>query len=123
MMARPKRIGMTAPIRSQGRSEGSAGFPQVPLGYEAGDFVDDALPDRVSPGRQALASGGSTGQPKLIVDVLPAECDPTQPFYGNEPGTTVLVPGPLYHAAGFVNLTTTLLLGGRAILMSRFDAD
>ena len=103
--------------------EGSAGFPQVPLGYEAGDFGDDALPDRVSPGRQALASGGSTGQPKLIVDVLPAECDPTQPFYGNEPGTTVLVPGPLYHAAGFVNLTTTLLLGGRAILMSRFDAE
>ncbi|MGE4649622.1 MAG: AMP-binding protein [Myxococcota bacterium] len=102
---------------------GAAGFPSLPVGFEPGDFSDASLPDRVSPARQALASGGSTGQPKLIVDVLPAECDPSQPFYGNEPGTTVLVPGPLYHAAGFVNLTTTLLLGGRAILMSRFDAE
>jgi len=102
---------------------GAAGFPQVPADHEPADFSDASLPDRVSPSRQALASGGSTGQPKLIVDVLPAKCDPTQPFYGNEPGSTVLVPGPLYHAGGFVNLTTTLLLGGRAILMSRFDAE
>jgi bile acid-coenzyme A ligase len=92
------------------------------LRAEAERAPADALPDATSPSRQALASGGSTGQPKLIVDALPAEIDPTQPFYGNEPGTTVLVPGPLYHAAGFVNTSTTLLLGGTVVLMPRFDA-
>jgi bile acid-coenzyme A ligase len=83
---------------------------------------NDPLPDATSPSKQALASGGSTGRPKLIVDALPARIDPTVAFYGNEPGTTVLVPGPLYHAAGFVNTSTTLLLGGTVVLMTRFDA-
>ena len=96
------------------------GFPALPA-----DLVPDAgdapLPDATSPARQALASGGSTGRPKLIVDALPATIDPSVPFYGNQPGTTVLVPGPLYHAAGFLNTTTTLLLGGTAVLMTRFD--
>lgn len=103
-------------------AEQAAGFPSVPAGFAPEPrHGDEPLPDRVSRSRQALASGGSTGRPKLIVDVLPAECDPTQPFYGNEPGSTVLVPGPLYHAAGFVNTTTTLLLGGTVVLMTRFD--
>lgn len=101
----------------------AAGFASVPVDFDAGGQIDAPLPDRVSPHRHALASGGSTGRPKLIVDVLPAECDPTEPFYGNQPGTTVLVPGPLFHAAGFVNTTTTLLLGGKLVLMSRFDPE
>lgn len=101
----------------------AAGFPSLPAGFDASGESEAALPDRVAPHRHALASGGSTGRPKLIVDVLPAECDPTEPFYGNQPGTRVLVPGPLYHAAGFVNTTTTLLLGGYLVLMSRFDAE
>jgi bile acid-coenzyme A ligase len=102
----------------------AAGFAALPAGYEPPRHLSDAdLEDVVAPSRQALASGGSTGRPKLIVDVLPAECDPEEPFYGNEPGSTVLVPGPMYHAAGFVNMSVTLLLGGRVILMSRFDPE
>ncbi len=101
----------------------AAGFDSLPVGFDAGDESDEPHPDCVAPCRQALASGGSTGTPKLIVDVLKAECDPTEPFYGNQPGTTVLVPGPTYHAAGFVNTTTTLLLRGQLFLMSRFDAE
>jgi bile acid-coenzyme A ligase len=97
-------------------------FEHLPGDLDLSDGSDDALPDARSPSRQALASGGSTGRPKLIVDALPAEIDPEVAFYGNEPGTTVLVPGPLYHAAGFVNTTTTLLLGGTVVLMTRFDA-
>jgi bile acid-coenzyme A ligase len=101
----------------------AAGFPSVPAGFAPDADTDDApLPDRTSPSRQALASGGSTGRPKLIVDALRAECDPGEPFYGNVPGNTVLVPGPLYHAAGFVNTSVTLLLGGTLVLMERFDA-
>jgi len=101
---------------------GSSGLPALPADFDASVEDDAPLEDARSPSRQALASGGSTGRPKLIVDALPAEIDPEVPFYGNEPGTTVLVPGPLYHAAGFVNATTTLLLGGTVILMTRFDA-
>lgn len=102
----------------------SGGHPWAPARPSQGEgFSDAALPDAVSPARQALASGGSSGRPKLIVDALPAECDPSLPFYGNEPGSTVLVPGPLYHAAGFVNTTVTLLGGGRVILMDHFDAE
>ena len=101
----------------------AAGFPALAKGFApAPQHGDEPLPDRTSPSRQALASGGSTGRPKLIVDTLPAECDPSEPFYGNVPGNTVLIPGPLYHAAGFINTTVTLLLGGFAVLMPRFDA-
>jgi bile acid-coenzyme A ligase len=101
--------------------EAAVGWPSVPAGFVPPDRGDDPLPDRTSPSRQALSSGGSTGRPKLIVDALPAECDPTEPFYGNEPGSTVLVPGPQYHAAGFLNTAITLLLGGTAVVLARFD--
>ena len=97
--------------------------PKVVHESEAAGASADSLPDQTSPSKQALASGGSTGVPKLIVDGLPAKIDPTVPFYGNAPGTTVLVPGPLYHAAGFVNTFTTLLLGGTVVLLSRFDPE
>jgi bile acid-coenzyme A ligase len=66
----------------RGRAERAGGFVPEP------HHGDDPLPDRTSPSRQALASGGSTGRPKLIVDALPAECDPTAPFYGNEPAAS-----------------------------------
>jgi bile acid-coenzyme A ligase len=102
--------------------EPTSRFAWMPGAPDLSAYSDARLPDVRSPSRQALASGGSTGRPKLIVDALPAEIDPEVPFYGNEPGTTVLVPGPLYHAAGFVNTTTTLLLGGTVVLMTRFDA-
>src|SRR5262245_40036053 len=103
--------------------EAAPGCASVPAGFTPEPrHGDGPLPDRTSPSRQALASGGSTGRPKLIVDALSAECDPTQPFYGNEPGSTVLVPGPQYHAAGFLNTTITLVIGGTVILLARFDA-
>lgn len=87
------------------------------------DYDDGPLPDAVAPSRQALTSGGSTGTPKVIVDLLPAEIDPEEPFYGVEPHATALIPGPLYHAGPFINGMVTLLTGGRVILMTRFDAE
>jgi len=99
------------------------GFECLPANSDLSGYDDSPLPDVVAPNRQALASGGSTGTPKVIVDVLPAEVDPTEPFYGVEPGRTTLIPGPLYHAGPFINGMVTLLTGGRVILMSRFDAE
>lgn len=78
--------------------------------------------DRVSRYRMAICSGGSTGRPKVIVDHIPAECDPEAPFHGLGPGASILVPGPLYHAGPLINCVTVLLGGGKVVMMSRFDA-
>lgn len=88
--------------------------------HDTGGFDDSPLPDVIPPNRQALASGGSTGTPKIIVDVLPAEVDPEAAFYGVEPGRTSLIPGPLYHAGPFLNAMVTLLTGGNVVMMTRF---
>ncbi len=99
-------------------------FPVVPIGFEPGaEHADAALPDRTSPAGQAIASGGSTGRPKLIVDALPASFDPDLPHYGIEPDVAVLIPGPLYHTGPFLNAREALLRGGVVVLMTRFDAE
>ncbi|MCH2170803.1 AMP-binding protein [Myxococcota bacterium] len=96
----------------------------LPAGFQPPTELSvSALPDCASPERQALASGGSTGRPKLIVDVLPAEFDPDEGFYAVTPGSTALIPGPMYHAGPFLNAHLNILGGGAAILMSRFDAE
>ena len=100
-----------------------AEFTCLPTGFDAGGYDDAPLPDALAPNRQALTSGGSTGTPKVIVDLLPAEIDPEETFYGIEPHRTSLIPGPLYHAGPFINGMVTLLTAGRVILMTRFDAE
>lgn len=116
-------IDLAKPALVVGVDEGRyPGRPSIPAGFEASNERSDApLPDRVSPERQALASGGSTGRPKLIIDVLPAEFDPEEGFYAVNPGQIALVPGPMYHAGPFLNGLLSILAGGAAIVMSRFD--
>ncbi|MEE3330653.1 MAG: AMP-binding protein [Myxococcota bacterium] len=93
----------------------------LPEDHDTSSYDDAPLRDVLPPNRQALASGGSTGTPKVIVDILPAEVDPDVAFYGIEPGRTSLIPGPLYHAGPFINATVTLLTGGDLVMMTRFD--
>jgi bile acid-coenzyme A ligase len=79
------------------------GRVSVPGGFEPEASLSDApLPDRVSTSVRAMTSGGSTGRPKVIVDLTPALCDPEQPENGMQAGGTTLVPGPLYHAGPFI---------------------
>jgi bile acid-coenzyme A ligase len=100
------------------------GCPSLPAGFEPSPALSDAPhPERVSPYRQAIASGGSTGRPKLIVDRLPAQIDPDASSYTVPPGTHTLVPGPLYHSGPFLNTHWTLMVGGFVALMSRFDPE
>ncbi len=102
----------------------SPGRVCLPAGFEPDPALSDApLPDRIAPHSQAIASGGSTGRPKLIVDALPASCDPQAEFYGVPAEAPVLVPGPLYHAGPFINARTAIVRGGCAVLMTRFDAE
>jgi bile acid-coenzyme A ligase len=95
----------------------------VPAGFEPDAGLSDApLPDVVPAHARAMTSGGSTGRPKLIVDLVPGTVDPEAPENGMRRGGTTLVPGPLYHSGPFMTSWSHLLIGGRVILMERFDA-
>jgi bile acid-coenzyme A ligase len=97
--------------------------PWLPSGFEPMSVLDDTpLPDVVSPHERALASGGSTGRPKLILLQVPALHDPDTPATVLAPKGCVLVPGPLVHAAPFGSLTQALLAGEEVVLMRQFDA-
>jgi len=95
----------------------------VPAGFVADPAEsDDSLPDITPRNVRAMTSGGSTGRPKIIVDLEPAECDPEAPENRVRAGQTTIVPGPLYHAGPFMASWQQLLCGGRVILLARFDA-
>ena len=80
--------------------------------------VPPVLEDRVACPARAIASSGSTGQPKIIVAASPGEGVPEPP----EASRTVLVPAPLYHTNGFTISHLSLFNGNRTIVMERFDA-
>ncbi|HPG26234.1 MAG TPA: AMP-binding protein, partial [Myxococcota bacterium] len=88
---------------------------------EAGSESAEPLPDVVSRYRMAICSGGSTGRPKVVVDHIPGQLDPEEPFHGRGRGSSILVPGPLYHSGPLINCLSVLLRGGRVVLMTRFD--
>jgi bile acid-coenzyme A ligase len=97
--------------------------PSLPAGFHPDPaLTDSTLPDVTSQQVRAMTSGGSTGRPKLILDLTPAQCDPELAENGMQPGGTTLVPGPLYHAGPFITAWQQLLCGGTVVLMTRFDA-
>jgi bile acid-coenzyme A ligase len=118
-------VELAKPALIVGVAEGSYGaFPCVMPGFEpAADVSDAPLPDVVAPNVRTMTSGGSTGRPKLIVDLTPALVDPAVPENGMQREGTTLVPGPLYHAGPFIVSWQCLLSGGTLILMSRFDPE
>jgi bile acid-coenzyme A ligase len=84
-------------------------------------------PDAVPQPQKAIASGGSTGKPKLIV--MPsafAYAPGGHPFAGllelnsDDP---LYSPGPLYHTTAFSLTQVILFLGSSAVLNAKFDAD
>jgi bile acid-coenzyme A ligase len=117
-------VALAKPALVVGVAEGEYGFPGVPPGFEPPAGVSDApLPDVVPPNVRTMTSGGSTGRPKLIVDLTPALVDPTAAENGMQLRGTTLVPGPLYHAGPFIVSWQCLLSGGTLVLMSRFDPE
>jgi len=81
---------------------------------------------RISNPTKALASGGSTGKPKLIVTTGDALFDPENPIIPMlmrfEPSDLKYSPGPLYHNGPFWFSINMLLRGGRLLLNERFNA-
>ncbi len=79
----------------------------------------------MSPELKAVASGGSTGRPKLIVTTAPAAVEPSAAaaaLLGMRPGGQVLMPGPLYHNGPFSLTAAAIGTGNHVVLMPRFDA-
>jgi bile acid-coenzyme A ligase len=79
----------------------------------------------ISPSWKAMASGGSTGRPKVIVSTASATV--TEDLIGS--GTSIgenetsLITAPLSHNGPLYSLVRMLLLGGRAVLTGRFDPE
>jgi bile acid-coenzyme A ligase len=86
------------------------------------DLSDAPLPDRTPPNERALASGGSTGLPKLIIPSNPGVYDPDHPSRLFHAHRAVLVPGPLHHAVPFSAAWQAFFGGAFAVVMPRFDA-
>ncbi|MBL7499996.1 AMP-binding protein [Frankia sp. CNm7] len=90
-----------------------------------------AFPPVVSSPAWLIASGGSTGAPKLIASststVVPAGARAVGPALFADTGDARhpvhLVCSPLYHTQGFAMLHHTLVDGYRNVLVSRFDAE
>ena len=87
----------------------------------------DPLPDVVPAPAKALASGGSTGLPKLIVTPsaygFPGGDNPVAPMVGMRDGDVVLSPGPLYHNQPFLYTALALYIGATAVVCERFRAE
>ena len=103
---------------------GVPGTARVPIGYRAGHHPDDPLPEAVSPAWKAMASGGSTGRPKLIQVMADSRVDlaATGRAFGLEPDETQLVTGPLSHNNSMMMSVMGLALGHHLVVMRRFDA-
>lgn len=118
-------VELAQPALVVGAPEGeSYRFASVPAGFEpAAAIPDGPLPDVVPQHVRCMTSGGSTGRPKLIVDLVPAQIDPEAPEGMMIAGGTALLPGPLYHAGPFMGTWNQLLCGGTVVLMARFEPE
>lgn len=101
-------------------SAGPAVIDEQALFDRAG--ADTPLAARIAPHVKAIASGGSTGRPKVIVDHARSVLDPDAPSVGMRAGDTVIIPGPMYHSAPFGLAYQALGWGCHVVIMPRFDA-
>jgi bile acid-coenzyme A ligase len=96
----------------------------IPAGFvPPAELSDGPVEDVISPHWKAIASGGSTGRPKVIVARPAALFDPEVPYRSNTTGAVQLVAGPLYHNAPFLLAARGLFSGHHLVIMARFDAE
>lgn len=98
-------------------------IPAVDGAFDGYQSLSDApLPEVTATHWKAMTSGGSTGRPKVIVDAMRAEWNPSEGFLHQRPGEVVLNPGPLYHNAPFHCITMAMFVGCTIVEMQKFDA-
>ena len=95
---------------------------------QAAALDDTPLPDLIAEPPLMLASGGSTGRPKIIVPTLVPEVmtgvslRATSTAVPYRTGQVQLVPAPPYHTNGFRMAYMGLLEADSLVLLERFDA-
>ena len=107
-----------------GRADPSGKVPSVPAGFIPDPAISDAaLPEAVSPSWKAMASGGSTGRPKLIEAGGDSRVDltPLGLALGTNEKDAQLVSVPLTHNTGMTATTMGLAMGHHVVLMPRFE--
>jgi bile acid-coenzyme A ligase len=106
-----------------GREDPHGEIPSMPADLPPDPTLSDApLPEAVSPCWKSLASGGSTGRPKLIEAGGDSRIPPAIGYpLGAQDGDTTLVPVPLTHNTGMTTAAIALLMRHHLVLMSRFD--
>lgn len=99
----------------------------LPPDYVARRDVGGRLdPGVVSPWWKGIASGGSTGRPKVIMTTAPATLGPMGILDGAivQPLDTCVVPGPLSHNGPFFTLIWALRQGAETVFTTgRFDPE
>ncbi|BBZ11088.1 AMP-binding protein [Mycobacterium branderi] len=96
-------------------------IPSVPAGFTP-ETSDDTLPEAVSPCWKSMASGGSTGRPKLIEAGGDSRIPPEIGYpLGAQEGDVNLISVPLTHNTGFTTTVIGLLMRHHLVLMPRFD--
>ncbi|MCA1722266.1 MAG: AMP-binding protein [Actinobacteria bacterium] len=119
-------LDVTRPSLVVGHDAGP-GLPWLGIEEDLSAAHDDSpLPAAVSPSWKAPTSGGSTGQPKVILSTSPAVAEPllglaaAVRLRGDD---VYLTPAPLHHNGPFLTATAALLAGAHIVLMERFDAE
>lgn len=108
-----------------GVDETIAGTVTVPAGFTPGPAVaDEPLPPVVSPSWKAMASGGSTGTPKIIETTADGSIDLAAMgrAFKLVDEERQLVTGPLSHNNSFQMAIVGLSMGHHLDVMPRFDA-
>ncbi|MGF2944990.1 class I adenylate-forming enzyme family protein [Mycobacterium sp. Lab-001] len=97
------------------------------LEAQAAGESESPLPTAVSPTANGICSSGSTGVPKVILNLAPSLWTPQhgEPFLSHwtpvaQP-QTIMVPAPMYHTNGFATFSM-LLAGDHLVILERFDA-
>jgi bile acid-coenzyme A ligase len=97
------------------------------LAEQAAAESEDALPEAISPTANGICSSGSTGVPKVIMNLAPSLWLPQHgdPFLANwtpvAKPQTIMVPAPMYHTNGFATFLM-LLSGDHLVVLEKFDA-
>ncbi|KUI35875.1 AMP-dependent synthetase [Mycobacterium sp. IS-1590] len=106
-----------------GRDDPAGRIASVPAGYMPDrDLSDAPLPEKVSPVFKAMASGGSTGRPKLIEAGNDSRFPPLVGYpLGAQEGDVNLISVPMSHNTGFTTFAIGLVQGHHLVLMPRFE--
>ena len=121
-------LDLAAPAAVFSDEAGAGDLTRSTMAASALASYPDSLPAAGTPEPiKAVASGGSTGRPKLIVTpgpfAYPPGGHPLAALLRLSPADLMYSPGPLYHNGPFLFSLVLLFQGGRILLNERFRAD